>query len=105
MKKGKYLLVSLAVVVLTLFSLSSILALPNNSRAANGSFNILTIDITTPGHGDEIPYCTNFTVSADITAPGCAQNNVTSWITFTGNASLVSGDTDETPEQYDHGFV
>ena len=71
--------------------MGGVLALPGESNA-NGCVSLLDVVITTPQNGAEIPYCSNFSVSANISAPDCAQENIDVWITISGNASLVSGD-------------
>jgi hypothetical protein len=104
LEKKRAALLPFFIVFVVLVSMSGILALPGESDA-NGCESLLGVVITTPADGAEIPYCTNFSVSANITAPGCAQENINVWITISGNASLVSGDTDGTPEDYLYDFI
>ena len=95
---------SFLLVFAILVSVSGILAFPGET-SANGCVSLLDVDITTPENGAEIPYCTNFSVSANISAPDCAQENINVWITISGNASLVSGDVDGTPADYHYDFM
>jgi hypothetical protein len=101
---NKYFIVPLVCMLSLLISMGSILALPGESNA-NGCESLLDVAITTTENGAEIPYCSNFSVSANISAPGCDQENIDVWITISGNASLVSGDDDGTPASYHYNYM
>ena len=99
---NKYIITPLIFCLALLISIAGIF-IPIEETDANGIESI-NVTITTPENGDEITYCTNFTVSANITTP-VTTYDVDVWIEVTGNASLVSGDTDGTPETYNYGMI
>ena len=79
--------------LLVAFLLLGSFALSPGECDANGP-----VKIGTPIDGSDIPYCTNFPVSANITAADGSDVLVS--IEIVGNAELISGDTDGTPDTY-----
>lgn len=99
--KNRSIIIPLLLICLIIISFSSILTLPESCNA-NGA--TLDVTIMTPDNGAEIPYCSNFTVSANVTSPDTIYDlNVE--IVITGNASLVHGDTDGTPNTYNYSMI
>ena len=99
--KSKYLITSLIFVLALLISVAGI-SVPVKQSNANG-MSELSLVITSPANNSQIPYCTNFTVSANVTSP-YPMGNLEVTIGISGNAALVSGDIDGTPATYSYNL-
>ena len=100
--KNRYFLAPLLFTLVILVSMGSIFALPKECNS-NG-VSSLSVTITTPENDAQIPYCTNFTVSANVTSHDTI-HDLDVWIVVTGNASIINGDTDGTPDTYNYGMI
>ena len=99
--KNRLIVIPLVIICTVLMSFSFILAMPEKCNSNGGTLNVT---ITTPLNDAQIPYCSNFTVSANITSPDTI-NDLNAQIVISGNASIVNGDTDGTPDTYYLGTI